>query len=131
MSNTKDSKPLVDREINSIYKKQLERQRQAEEKITKLMTDSTIAKAPTLDQLVADGLAIIGSELSRYRGKTAKGIMLDTKEARTVTSYIEALTKMAREARESSKPELLREMTDEQLLELVQSSIAAKTNKPT
>jgi len=83
-----------------------------------------VEASPDLDKMVRDGLAIISYELSQYRHKAEKGKPLDSKEARVVTSYIEALTKMSKEARESKKPELLAELSDAQLLELVQQSLA-------
>lgn len=82
--------------------------------------------APDLQKMITDGMSIISAELAQYRHKTAKGKPLDLKEARVVNSYMETLTKIAREARESAKPEMLQNLSDEQLMELVMKSYGEK-----
>lgn len=85
-----------------------------------------VHEAPDIEQMVKDGMAIISYELSQYRRKTEKGKQLDLKEARVVTSYVEVLTKLAKEARESKRPEALENLTTEQLIELAQQSLMKK-----
>lgn len=75
-----------------------------------------VVKAPQLNDIVNDALSIIGSELAAYSSKTKKGIMLDLKEARIVSSYMDSLVKMSREAREAQKPKELEHLSDEELL---------------
>lgn len=74
-------------------------------------------------KMVENGLSIISMELAQYKSKALKGKPLDLKEARVVNSYIETLAKLAREAREAKRPEVLQNLTDEQLLQLVSESI--------
>ena len=105
------------------------RRKKIEGRVVSKTEEYEVQEMPSLERLVSDGLSIIGSELARYRRKTSKGITLDLKEARVVTSYIEALTKMSKEAREAAKPSLLGEMTDEELLKLVQDSVSENKNK--
>ncbi len=50
-------------------------------------------------------------------------MLLDAKEARIVQGYVDSLTKMHREARESQKPEQLEHLSDEELLELAKKSM--------
>ena len=70
------------------------------------------------DMLIEDSKMIIAAELARYRHKAVRGIALDLKEARVVTSYIAELTKLAREEREASRQQDLSNLTDEELLQL-------------
>ncbi len=82
-----------------------------------------VSRAPQLLALIDDAFSIIGAELTRYKSKTTKGMALDAKEARIVQGYVDSLTKMHREARESQKPEQLQHLSDEELLELAKQSI--------
>lgn len=92
-------------------------------------SDVKISRAPQLTQLIDDALSIIGSELAKYSSKSRKGLMLDLKEARAVQGYMDALTKMSREAREASKPDQLEHLSDEQLLEIAKQAIEVESTK--
>lgn len=84
-----------------------------------------VSKTPKLNDIVNDALNIIGSELSSYTKKINKGLMLDLKEARIVTSYMDSLVKMTKEARETQeaqRKDVLQHLTDEQLLEIAQQA---------
>jgi hypothetical protein len=81
-----------------------------------------VSKAPQLTSIINDALSIIGSELAMYSKKTSKGIALDLKEARIVSSYMDSLVKMSREAREAQKPEHLEHLSDEELMLIAQES---------
>lgn len=82
-----------------------------------------VSRAPQLLALIDDAFSIIGAELQRYKSKTTKGMSLDAKEARIVQGYVDSLTKMHREARESQKPEQLQHLSDEELLALAKEAI--------
>jgi hypothetical protein len=73
---------------------------------------------PTLEGLMSDAMSIIGSELSRYKQKTSRGVTLDLKEARAVQSYMEALVKLSREDRERARAEDLTNLSDDELKDL-------------
>jgi len=87
-------------------------------------------EAPSLNKLVNDALNIIAAELAHYRRKTSKGITLDLKEARVVQAHMKALVDMSREARESQKPEILENLSDEELLEIAKRQIEAAKQTP-
>jgi hypothetical protein len=90
-----------------------------------------VHETPDIQKMVENGLSIISMELAQYKAKASKGKNLDLREARVVNSYIETLAKIAREAREAQKPELLQNLTDEQLLQLVSDSLNKKNvNQP-
>lgn len=82
-----------------------------------------VSKAPQLNTIVNDALSIIGSELASYSSKTKRGIMLDLKEARIVSSYMDSLVKMSKEAREAQRPEQLEHLSDEQLLAIANQAL--------
>jgi hypothetical protein len=81
--------------------------------------------------LINDALSIIGSELAHYSKKTKNGATLDLKEARAVTSYMDSLIKMSKEARESQKPDQLHHLTDEQLLQIANDAIGDNADNNT
>lgn len=83
-----------------------------------------VSKAPEVSDIINNALNIIGSELAAYSNKAKKGIMLDLKEARIVSSYMDSLVKMSKEARESQKPEQLEHLSDEQLIEIAKKALA-------
>jgi hypothetical protein len=76
---------------------------------------------PTLDTLMNDALAIIGSELAHYRSKTKRGLNLGLKEARIVQYYMDSLVKMSRDSREQARAEDLADLSNEELLQLATS----------
>lgn len=82
-----------------------------------------VSKAPELNTIINDALSIIGSELASYSNKTKRGVMLDLKEARIVSSYMDSLVKMSKEAREAQKPEQLEHLSDEQLLAIASQAL--------
>lgn len=93
-----------------------------------------IQVTPTADSLMNDALSIIGSELSKYKSKSVRGVHLDPKEARIVQGYIDALAKLKKEEREAARQHDLSNLSDEELLQLATSLaqpkvLAAKTKK--
>lgn len=89
----------------------------------------SVTVVPTLDQLLNDALSIIGSQLTGFRTKTARGVTLDPKEARIVTNYLDALTRASKESREQARAEDLKDLTDEELVQL--AAQLAKTKRVT
>ena len=90
-----------------------------------------VSKAPSLNVLINDALSIIGSELAHYSKKTKNGATLDLKEARAVTSYMDSLIKMSKEARESQKPDQLQHLSDEELLKIANDAIGDNADNTT
>lgn len=79
---------------------------------------SEVNVVPTLESLMSDGLAIIGSELAAYRAKSKRGVMLDLKEARVIQAYMDAVVKLSKEDRERARAEDLANLSDEELKQL-------------
>lgn len=77
-----------------------------------------VVTVPKLESLMTDALSIIGAELAHYRAKSKRGVTLDLKEARVIQSYMDALVKMSKEAREAARAEDLSDLTNEELLQL-------------
>jgi len=73
---------------------------------------------PTINTLMNDALAIIGSELAVYRSKSSRGVTLDLKEARVIANYLDTLTRASKESREQARAEDLADLTDEELVQL-------------
>ena len=120
MSNSKDDKDFqTEARLNSVTRRERPKRRIVPSNVK-------VSKTPALVTLVNDALSIIGAELAHYSAKTRKGANLDLKEARTIVAYTDALVKMAKEARESQKPDQLEHLSDEQLLELANNTIEAE-----
>ena len=74
---------------------------------------------PTVDSLVDDALQIIAADLAYYRSKTSRGANLDLKEARVINNYADSLVKLKREMREASKADDFSNLSDAELLAIV------------
>lgn len=85
---------------------------------------------PTLNSLMNDALAIIGSELAQYRSKTKRGVTLDLKEARVIANYMDTLTRASKESREQARAEDLADLTNEELLQLAAQLASAAPKLP-
>ena len=89
---------------------------------------------PTVDKLLGDALSIISHELTHYKIKVSKGLVLDQRESRSVQGYMETLVKLSREAREAQKQHDLSSLTDEEISklaeEIVQSKVMPNKLKP-
>lgn len=96
-------------------------------KKTNQVDEAETVVIPSLQSLISDAMAIMGSELAQYRSKTKRGITLDLKEARVVTGYLDALTRCSKEAREQARAEDLADLSDEELMQL--ATQLAKTAK--
>lgn len=91
-----------------------------------------VSVVPSLNGLINDALSIMGSELASYKSKTARGVVLDLKEARVVTNYLDALTRASKESREQARAEDLADLSNEELLQLatqlIENSASPKIN---
>lgn len=82
---------------------------------------------PKVENLLSDAMIILSTELSRYKDKVVKrGAMLDLKEARVVANYIESITKLNKEARESARMNDFSKMSDQELRELMDTVLGVK-----
>lgn len=103
---TKKSTPTVNIFDTEPKAKDAEAQKPRERQIRKIIPikrdnlDVTII--PSKEALMAEALSIIGNDLAKYNAKTKRGITLDMKEARIVQGYIDSLTKLSKEDRESA-----------------------------
>lgn len=88
-------------------------------KVSKASQDSKVSEAPiSINSLLNDALKIIGSELTGYKKKTERGVILNLKEARVVSNYLDTLTRASKEAREQARSEDLSNLSDEELVQL-------------
>lgn len=78
---------------------------------------SSVIVVPSVEALTSDAKAIIGKQMTLLRHKSDKGLTLDLKEARMLTSYLDSLVRLLREERESAKHEDLSKYTVEELFE--------------
>lgn len=119
---TKKSTPTVNIFDTEPKAKDAEAQKPRERQIRKIIPikrdnlDVTII--PSKEALMAEALSIIGNDLAKYNAKTKRGITLDMKEARIVQGYIDSLTKLSKEDRESARAEDLSNLSNEELLQL-------------
>lgn len=94
---------------------------------------ASVLLVPGVEGLLGDAMRVIEIELTRYHHRLNKGDSLTAEQARTLQGYIRSLVELSKEAREraANQADDLSKMSDEQLLELVQSMLAAKTNAKT
>ena len=91
-----------------------------------------ITIVPKVESLLSDAMIIISTELSRYKDKVLKrGAMLDLKEARVVANYVESITKLNKEARESARMNDFSKMSDTELRELMDTVLGVKASSET
>jgi len=108
-------------------KKPRERQIRKIIPIRKDQLDVTII--PSKEALMSEALSIIGNDLAKYNAKTKRGVTLDMKEARIVQGYIDSLTKLSKEDRESARAEDLSNLSNEELLQLATQLHASPTKE--
>ena len=77
--------------------------------------------APSVQNLLDDALSVVSYEIIRLKQKVMKDITkgLDSREARTLQGYIKSLVELSREERERSDEADYANMTDEELIKLV------------
>lgn len=74
---------------------------------------------PVVPTLLQDALSILGSEITRLKLKTNKNEPLKHEEAKVLQGYIRSLVELAKEQRERDDSSDLANLSDAQLLELV------------
>lgn len=74
---------------------------------------------PAVNNVLADALNVISTEVARFSGKVRNGKPLEEKEARTLQGYVRALVDLSKEERERSKQEDLSKLSTEELAALV------------
>lgn len=79
--------------------------------------------------LLQDALSILQSEIVNMKAKVMKGQKLDLSEARVLTSYIKSLTDIMKEQRERESEMDLANMSDSELLQLVENLRKSKEQK--
>lgn len=75
---------------------------------------------PSVPDLLDDGLSILATEITNYK-MLARQRRLDSKEARILQGYLQALVSMSKESREHDDDRDLANMTDEELIDLVET----------
>lgn len=82
--------------------------------------------APEVDEMFGDAMTVLSNEIEYYKDKTLRGNRLSNEESGIMTRYIKAMVDLSKEAREIVKSKKLDEMTDEQLLDLVDKFVKSK-----
>lgn len=81
-----------------------------------------VLAVPSVQGLLDDALGVVGSEIIRLKWKTVKEANgLNTNEARMLQGYIRSLVELSKEAREREEDMDLANMSDEELIELVEN----------
>lgn len=85
-----------------------------------------VLAVPSVQSLLDDALGVVGSEIVRLKFKTMKAAGdksappgLNATEARMLQGYIRSLVELSKEAREREDEMDLANMTDDELIELV------------
>ena len=98
--------------------------------ITPVKEDPRQIVVPKIENLLSDAMVIIHMELKRYKDKvTKRGEHLTAQEARIITNYSEAVSKLNREARESARMADFSAMTEEELYELAGNILKPKRSE--
>ena len=92
----------------------------------KRLDTGSVLLVPSVENLIADALSVIEVEIVRFRAKSKQGRALELKEARVLQGYIKSLVELSKEARERAKGEDLSNLSDEELVNLVQAIIDKK-----
>lgn len=85
---------------------------------------------PDVDTLIDDATNIIALELSKISGRQKKGLSLGIQDARVLQGYIKALVELSKESRERFNDKDLAKMTDEELMQLVQTLAKKRLGTP-
>ena len=81
------------------------------------------------ESIMTETLTVIHTEILKFRKKTNAGQSLSPSEGRLLQGYIKALVDIARESRERDENADLANMSDDDLLKLVQTITAKKAQK--
>ena len=75
---------------------------------------------PDVPSMVSDALQVISTEILQFKAKVNKGTHLTTNEARVLQGYIKSLVEISRETRERDDSNDLANVSDEELLKLIE-----------
>ncbi len=83
------------------------------------MKDVTVVLEPMVPTLLQDALSVLATEITRFKHKTSKNEPLNANEARVLQGYIRSLVELAKEQRERQDDMDLSNLTDQELLSMV------------
>ena len=81
---------------------------------------------PSVDNLMADALTVVQTEILKFKTKVTSGRSLDSREAKTLQGYIKSLVELSREDRERMKDEDLSKLSTEELVALLGAKAPAQ-----
>lgn len=91
---------------------------------TRKIIPNQVMVVPEAETLISDILVILQNEISQIAMKSKKGILkgesLGLAEARVLQGYAKSLVELSKESREQKKGGDLSNMSDDELLELVE-----------
>jgi hypothetical protein len=92
-------------------------------------TVSDIIVTPSVKHLMDDALSIISTEIMQFKSIVNKGKSLDMRQAKILQGYIKSLVELSRESREHADDKDFANMTDEELIKMVESLKAKQKTK--
>lgn len=94
------------------------------------IVSQTNTLVPDVGTLLQDALSVISTEILKFKFKTAKGESLGLSEARVLQGYIKSLVELSKEKRDMEERMDLANMTNEELLKLVQKLTGQSLPEP-
>lgn len=86
---------------------------------TVVPTTTSIIK-PTVDNIIQDAVDIVTNEIMKMKVKSVQGGTLNINEARVLQGYIKSLVELSKEMRENRDSEDLANLSDAELLRLME-----------
>ena len=80
---------------------------------------STIIK-PSVENIIQDAVDIVTNEIMKMKVKSLQGSSLNLNEARVLQGYIKSLVDLSKEMRDSRDSEDLANLSDSELLKLIE-----------
>lgn len=90
------------------------------EPVRRIITNQ-IMVVPEADKLIDDAMRIIQNELVKFAKMSKETKTLSLAEARVLQGYVKSLTELSKESRERAKADDPSQMSDEQLVEAMQT----------
>lgn len=82
---------------------------------------SDLVVRPSVPHLIDDALSIISTEILQFKNIVNRGKSLDLKQAKVLQGYIRALVELSEEARKRDDETDLSNMSDEDLIKMVET----------
>lgn len=92
--------------------------------------DGSAIKTQSVDSIIDDAKSIIRDQVTRLKIRSNQGFSLEPDDVKSLRDYVKSLVELSREEREIEKSDklndLVKDMSNEQLLELYKKQIEKK-----